>query len=207
MSEKLSEAARLYLDDFDVLNEAHVEVLSLFSAVWKTCVSEINGEPGEDYSLRPRDWEGRKLSGQWSTDKTSSWAGKVFLYFQNQNGLYAFAADPARNGCERKSFLVGVEATRGWIAQMMSRDGTGKKSVDDAAKALGIQVNWDDNKCFMRAPAIAISIENPEQTGREVAGKLYEMLRYVDVLSQAVEKVGVSSPTDAAPPSEERENA
>ena len=101
----------------------------------------------------------------------------------------------------------GVEATRGWIAQMMSRDGTGKKSVDDAAKALGIQVNWDDNKCSIRAPAIAISIENPEQTGREVAGKLYEMLRYVDVLSQAVEKVGVSSPTDAAPPTEEREKA
>jgi hypothetical protein len=199
MGEKLSDAARLYLNDFDVLNEAHQEVMELFNSVWKACIREINGSEDEK-NLKPKDFVGRKVTGMWSKNQTSDWSGKMYLWFIN--GLSAVVADPTRDGQERKSFVVGIEATRGWIAQMKAGGGDGKTATSRVADARGISVNWDDHTWFVRAPAIEIDIDAPEKTGRDVADKLDEMLKHIDAIRQAADSIGASLPTDPGLPPE-----
>lgn len=205
MSGKLSEAARLYLDDFDVLNEAHQEVLALFKSIWNTCAAEV--APGAEHGsgLRPKDCNGRKVQGNWYKT-TSGWPGKLSLYFGP--ALYAMAADPAADGREHKRFSVWVEATIGWKNQMRSGEGRGMKAADKVAKEMGIeQLDWDNPQSLIVARLDEINTDNPDETGHKIAEKLYEMLAIIDSLQQATIGVSAAIPGDLGSPPEESEPA
>ena len=205
MSAKLSEAARLYLDDFDVLNEAHQEVLALFKSIWNACAAEVAPGARHGSGLRPKDYNGRKVLGNWY-NTTSGWPGKLSLYFGP--ALYAVAADPAADGRERKRFFVCVEATVGWKNQMTSGGGRGMEAANKAAKKMGIeQLDWDNPQSLIEARLDEINTDNPDETGRKVAEKLYEMLAIIDGLQQATDSVGATTPGDPGFPLEESEPA
>lgn len=205
MSGKLSEAARLYLDDFDVLNEAHQEVLALFKSIWNTCAAEVALGAEHGSGLRPKDCKGRKVQGNWYKT-TSGWPGKLSLYFGPS--LSAVAGDPAADGRERKRFSVWVEATIGWKNQMRSGDGRGEKAANKVAKEMGIeQLSWDNPQSLIEARLDEVNTDNPDETGRMVAKKLYEMLAIIDGLQQAIASVSATTPGDPGFPPEESEPA
>lgn len=201
MSGKLSEAARLYLDDFDLLNEAHQEVLALFKSIWNTCTAEIDPGAAHGSGLKPKDCSGRKVTANWN--KTASgWPGMLNLYFGPS--LAAVAGDPAWDACKRNRFFVRVVATKDWKNQMASGDRRGMEAANTAAKALGIeQLNWENSQPLIEAWLDEINTDNPDETGRKVAEKLYEILTIIDSLQQAIASVNVAIPGDPGSPSEE----
>lgn len=205
MSGKLSEAARLYLDDFDILNEAHQEVLALFKSIWNACAAEVAPGAKHGSGLMPKDCKGRKIQGNWYYT-TSGWPGMLNLYFGPS--LSAVAGDPAWDACKRKRFFVRVAATGGWKYQMTSGDGRGMEAANKAAKEMGIeQLDWGNPQSLIEAWLDEINTDNPDETGRKVAEKLYEMLAIIDGLQQAIASVSATTPGDPGFPPEESESA
>jgi hypothetical protein len=118
------------------------------------------------------------------------------------------AADPAADGRERKRFFVCLAATVGWKNQMTSGGGRGMEAANKAAKKMGIeQLDWDNPQSLMEARLDEINTDNPDETGRKVAEKLYEMLAIIDGLQQATDSVGATTPGDPGFPLEESEPA
>lgn len=91
-----------------------------------------------------------------------------------------------------------------WKNRTTSGDRRGMEAANAAAKARGIeQLDRNNPGPLIEAWQDEINMDNPDETGRKVAEKLYEMLTIIDSLQQAIASVNVAIPRDPGSPPEE----
>lgn len=187
MSEKLSEAARLFLNDFDILNEARREVIQLFEAVWAGAKERFGGIVGPSAELlgrRLNSWEG------YTDGRRARW----YLNFGSLAQAVVHDPDsPTSRFREPKQFVVGIEATSSWKKEMLSNGGRGKRKIEQLAKEHDYSLNWDNLPWFVEGAAIEVNVDDPAETGRLVAEALVEMLTFVNKMVPGKEEEPAAS--------------
>jgi len=188
MSDRLEEAARLYLENIAVLKEAHDQLAAYLGAVWESCWDELQ-------TLWKKDQEpsGAPSLTFW---KSNTNPGRWHIYFKRPKRYMAveiLVDDPRRTG-DPKHYLVHFSSTVTQRKKLQALCPKGPDILVPVAEKAGMSLLWEDPH-YLHSEKVSLVLESSQETAGDAAEAARRLLQVAWEMEQVVEKLtGKQSP-------------
>jgi hypothetical protein len=179
MSKKMPEAAKLYFQNWDVLETARNEVFSVFDDFWPTTwpiIQDRSEAAGLDI---PRVWENKASSGNWvlgGRGKAQRSKNKP-IKKSTSTGISVWIRDPRVSG-EGNCYSVRLRCSGPNQAKLKEEHPDALSSIERVAKKHSLKLNWGNPKRIWSSE-IAVDPENLTKTWSEAADIAVKLLSFL----------------------------
>ena len=188
MTKKMTEAARLYLKDIDVLEEARLDLVEFLEAVWESWASSLEGCWNEVQS----QW-GEVVYYQWKENqpgKKGTWHTGI------EKAICGFAItlmDPRRTEREPTKLHLLLQTSKANLSRLRKRPDSAIERLTTAARDQDIDLRWDDPD-ELWSDSIEIEPDSAETTGERLADLTREYLEHILRFDQVLDGEKVEEP-------------
>lgn len=188
MVKKMPEAARLYFENWDVLDTAREELISVLDGFWPEAWHLIQERLEEAEVKTPRVWENKSSPGKWSLTygEGKQRRGTKKAKPKSAN-IQVWIWDP-RASDSSNCYSVRLRCSAANQQRIEETFPGAKAAIDRIAKNHELDLDWGEAKRIWERQ-ISLDPEDFAKTCSEVADTVVELLKF----SQAVDEAVVSS--------------
>ncbi len=182
MVEKMPEAAKLYFDNWDVLDTARTELFSVFSDFWPSTwpiIQELSEAEGlvtpivREILAPPGRWKlngrGKAKKGQGKTPDRS-----MFKF----TGVISVCIDDPRRSKNINVYSVSLRCSGANLKRLENEQPGASDKIDALSKEHSLDLDWEDSWQLCKRD-IAVDPEDLTATWRKVAETAVELLSFV----------------------------
>ncbi len=184
MKDTMTEAAKLYSENFAVLSEALGELNEFLEAVWERAWAEVQSQWTANESMRdlkePGCWKEKADPGCWHVSIPES-----------RVGIEVLVSDPRRS-LDSKLYTVELSTSAAGLKRLKRANEQALIDLGNIAKAEGIELNWRDTY-HLSCDNVELVHESASQTARALADCMFSNLLILSKMERWATTRGVAA--------------
>jgi hypothetical protein len=164
MSKRMTEAAKLYWKDIDVLEEARLELVEYFDRVWSLTwekISSFFAENDNEKKIKIELYQDRQRPGRYY----------ISLKQGQPANFEVIVSDPRRSD-DWRVYNLKIRCYQSHKNKIDKLFQNGRASINTIASSQGVDIDWEQSKNYIYTTNIEIDPDNADL----VAEKLIEVI-------------------------------
>jgi hypothetical protein len=138
MSKRMTEAAKLYWKDIDVLEEARSELVEYFDSVWSQIwerIGFLSGETDNESDVKIENYQDRQRPGRYS-----------IILKQGQPANFEIVFSDPRRSDDWRFFNVKILCNQAHRRKLDKLSENARTSIETITSSHGVDIKWDKPK-------------------------------------------------------------
>jgi hypothetical protein len=174
MAERMTEAAKLYWQDVDVLEEARSELVDFLDTVWSRTLDEVLSQMAqavnESDSAKIEHYAERQRPGRWYINLKRSQPVNFDIVI----------SDPRRSD-NWKFYNIRLRSYQSHLKKIEEWGEDAKTALNSLALSHGLSLKWSEKKNILCGSDVELLPENADGTSNSL---IEEILRYLTMINE-----------------------
>ena len=171
MSKRMTEAAKLYWKDIDVLEEARLELVEYFDSVWSQTwerISSLFGETDNDSNVKIESYLDRQRPGRYSINLK-----------QGQPSSFEIVISDPRRSDDWRFYNVIILCNQAQKGKLDKLSEDARSSINTIAISHGVDIIWDNPKNILYKTDIEVVSDDADLVTDRVVEVIEKMIGWI----------------------------